>query len=138
MVHQVNVDGLLLKYLQEAKVGQYRRIERAFREACQLDLDKISIETLEAVHGIGPKTARMILLYYLPDSEVVPLDTHILKHLRALGHEGVPKATPPAGPTYQRWEAAFVGEAKKAGMSVRDFDTYVWKLYATSTKATRA
>lgn len=125
------------KHLRKHKVGQYTRILRAFTEVVKIDLDKVSVESLESVHGIGPKTARMTMLYYLPDAEVVPLDTHVLKYLRKLGYMDVPKATPSAGPTYQLWERTFIEEAKKAGMSVRDFDTYVWKMYAKSQNATR-
>lgn len=129
--------GTLMTYLKTIRSGQYTRVERAFREVIELDLDNLSVAALEGVHGIGPKTARMILLYHLPDLEVVPLDTHVLKYLRKLGYEDVPKATPSAGKNYQKWEAIFVEEAKKAGKTVRDFDTMVWQMYAKSLNGTR-
>lgn len=130
--------GALLRHLKEARTGQYTRIEKAFRQVAKLDADTktLTVEALEACHGIGPKTARMIVLYAGPETSVVPLDTHVLKYLRKLGYD-CPKATPPAGPKYRYWESVFVSEAKKAGMSVRDFDTYVWKMYAKSTQPTR-
>lgn len=130
-------DNVLMDVLREVRTGQYARVERAFREVINLDLDNLTVASLESVHGIGPKTARMLILYAKPGMEVVPLDTHVLKYLRKLGYENVPKATPPAGPSYRRWEATFIEEAKKAGMSVRDFDTRVWKMYAKSQNPTR-
>jgi thermostable 8-oxoguanine DNA glycosylase len=131
-VRSAMVKGTLMATLTKHRVGQYGRIYKAFTQVVELDLDNISVASLESVHGIGPKTARMTLLYYLPDAEVVPLDTHILKYLRKLGYEDAPKATPPSGKTYEKWEAIFVAEAKKAGATVREFDTYVWRMYAKS------
>jgi thermostable 8-oxoguanine DNA glycosylase len=123
-------NDVLMDSLKLAKVGQYKRIERAFREAINLNLDEISVEMLEMVHGIGAKTARMIMLYYQPTLEVVPLDTHVLKWLKAQGYENVPKVTPAPGKTYLKWEQIFIEEAKKRKVSVRDLDTTVWQQYA--------
>lgn len=128
--------GYLMDALKKVKVGQYTRIHRAFTEVIELNLDTVSVESLESVHGIGPKTARMIMLYYQPNLSVVPLDTHVLKHLRVLGYDA-PKSTPAPGNTYKKWEQIFIEEAKKAGMSVREYDTYVWKKYAKSLNSQR-
>lgn len=123
-------NGTLYDHLKVCKIGQYRRIFMAFRAAVDLDLDFISVPALEAIPGIGPKTARMIILYYDPKADCAVLDTHILKWLREKGIPKVPKSTPPAGPTYNRLEKAFQDLAKKARKSVRDLDTEVWKRYA--------
>lgn len=130
--------GTLLGHLQAIRTGQYGRIERAFREVVEIDADPdtLTVEALEAVHGIGPKTARMIVLYAGPDTAVVPLDTHVLKYLRKLGYENVPKATPSSGAKYRYWESVFIKEAAKARMSVREFDTMVWQMYAKSLNGT--
>jgi hypothetical protein len=122
--------GMLKRKLKEHRMGQYKRIEKAFRAAVKLDLDQISIDLLETVPGIGPKTARMIILYYDPTADCVPLDTHILKWLREQGVPGVPKSTPPAGNSYRSLENIFRLEAKLRGMTVRELDTQVWKSYA--------
>ncbi len=61
--------------------------------------------------------------------DVVPLDTHLLKWLRAQGYDA-PKSTPPAGPKYAALEEAFVREAHLRNVSVRELDTQVWKQYA--------
>jgi hypothetical protein len=122
--------GLLGKNLRKVRFGQYNRINRAFRQVIELNLDNLSVETLESVKGIGPKTARFIILYYKPKSEVVPLDTHVLRWLREHGYNA-PKSTPPAGKKYQELEQAFVKEAKKRRLSVKELDTIVWQTYAT-------
>jgi hypothetical protein len=120
---------ILLPTLQRIKTGQYQRLDKAFRQVVLLDLDNLTLESLEAIPGLGPKTARMTLLYQKPGVEVAPLDTHVLKHLKALGYEKVPKSTPPAGKSYLYWESVFIQEAKKSGMSVRAYDTMVWQRY---------
>ena len=115
--------------LRHFKMGQYKRINKAFRAAVNLDLDKLTIEALESVPGLGPKTARMIILYYEPNVECIPLDTHILKWLRANGYNA-PKSTPQAGKKYRELELAFLAEGKKRGLTPREWDTQIWKSYA--------
>ena len=110
-------------------MGQYTRINKAFRAAVNLDLDNLTIESLESVPGLGPKTARMVILYYEPNAECIPLDTHILKWLRANGYDA-PKSTPQAGKKYRELELAFLAEGKKRGLTPAEWDTQVWKSYA--------
>lgn len=111
------------------RMGQYKRINKAFRQAVKLDLDNLTLESLESVHGLGMKTSRMTILYYEPNAEVVPLDTHVLKWLKAQGYDA-PKATPGSRKKYLELEQAFIAEARKRNVSVRDLDTQVWKSYA--------
>jgi thermostable 8-oxoguanine DNA glycosylase len=120
----------LLPYLKAVKMGQYKRIEKAFREVVKLDVTKdLTVEKLEAIPGIGPKTARFIVLYTDPDSQCVPLDTHILKYLRSKGFDAH-KSTPPAGKKYRWFEEQFKACAIAAGKTVRELDTEVWQRYA--------
>jgi thermostable 8-oxoguanine DNA glycosylase len=121
--------GNLMQHIKFYKLGQYKRIYRAFKEVIELNLDTLSVESLESVHGIGPKTARMIMLYYDPLADCVPLDTHVLKFLKKQGYDA-PKNTPSAGKKYNELELAFQTEAKKAGKTVRELDTEVWLFYA--------
>lgn len=128
-VRLVAQSGLLTLTVELFKFGQYSRIVRGFKEACLLDPDNLHITALEKVTGIGMKTARMIMLYTQPDASVVPLDRHVLKFLRQLGHEA-PEASPSDVPTYSRLEQAFIAEAMKRNVTVRQLDTQVWKSYA--------
>lgn len=126
--------GMLDTSLRAYKFGQYKRIEKAFREVVKLDVMKdLTVEKLEAIPGIGPKTARFIVLYTDPEADCVPLDTHILKYL-AKKCEGtplkIPKSTPPAGKIYNALEELFRGFARQEGKSVRQLDTEVWQSYA--------
>lgn len=116
-----HLDSMLRKH----RMGQYGRISKAFRGAMKLDLDNLTVEALEMVHGIGPKTARFIMLYYKPKSNIVPLDTHVLKFLGELGYT-VPKSTP-TGQHYLRLERAFLAEAGRRNMTAKELDTQVWQ-----------
>lgn len=113
------------------KLGQYNRIERAFRGVLMFQgkLKHISVANLESVYGIGPKTARFFLLHTKPNQKVAVLDTHILKWLRAQGYNA-PKVTPPAGLQYQKWEHCFLTEAQKLNMSPANLDLTIWNSYA--------
>jgi thermostable 8-oxoguanine DNA glycosylase len=121
-------------YLKYYKFGQYNRIEKAFREVIKLDvMIDLTVEKLEVIPGIGPKTARFIVLYTNPEADCVPLDTHILKYLaKNYPAFDVPKSTPPKGPRYNALEDLFKWDAKRQGKSVRALDTEVWKSYANS------
>ena len=123
----------LYKILKRNKLGKYRLLLKAFRAAARLDAERIDIPTLEAVPGIGPKSARLIMLYSAPEANCVPLDTHILKYLAAQGIKDVPKSTPAAGPRYNKLERQFQLLARVQGKTVRELDTEVWNSYAKRT-----
>ena len=120
----------LLSYMKQARLGQYRRLVRCWRESLTLDLRNDPVEAFEAIHGIGPKTARMFMMHSRPNQRLAALDTHVLKHLAANGHT-VPKVTPSSVKDYHRLEQAFLALADAAGQSPADYDLAVWKSYAT-------
>lgn len=123
--------GKLGYYLRKHKLGQYTRINKAMRGMVKIDSATVTLEELEQIHGVGAKTARMLLLYTRPDQEIIPLDTHILKWLRAHDYDA-PKSTPPPGKKYRELEAAFIAEGKKRGLTPKEWDTQVWQQYARS------
>jgi hypothetical protein len=129
VVERMIAERSLMRNLKKHKMGQYDRIAKAFRGMVKIDPQTCTLEELEAIHGVGPKTARMLLLYTRKDLEVIPLDTHILKWLRAHGYNA-PKSTPSPGKKYRDLELAFIAEGKKRGLSPKDWDTQVWKMYA--------
>jgi hypothetical protein len=104
-----------VRYLRIVRAGQYARIAAAFRGVLSLNLRTCTVADLEAVHGIGPKTARMFLLHSRPAQRVAVLDTHILAWLAQCGVADVPRSTPPAGKHYERLELAFLDLCDKAG-----------------------
>lgn len=117
--------------LRESGLGQYNRLAGFMLDSLELpNLRKATLNDLMRVRGVGPKTARMFLMFTRPDQQYAALDTHLLKHLKAHGHK-VPKATPAEGPTYRRLEAAFLDMVKQSGMTVAEYDLKVWRQYAT-------
>lgn len=121
--------GKLGWYLRKHRIGQYGRVNKAFRGMVKIDPATVTLEELEAIHGVGAKTARMLLLYTRPNQEMVPLDTHILKWLRAHGYDA-PKSTPPPGRKYRELELAFIREGRRRGLAPKEWDTKVWQMYA--------
>lgn len=115
--------------LEYLRTGQYTRICFAFWGSRNLDLRTASLEQLEDVYGVGPKTARYFLMHTRPDQQFAALDTHILKHLAENGHD-VPRTTPPAGRRYREIESAFLSLAAAAGKSPADYDIEIWRSYA--------
>jgi hypothetical protein len=125
--------GELGRNLRKVKMGQYKRINKAMRQMVKIDPETVTLEELEQVHGVGAKTARMLLLYTRKNLEVIPLDTHILKWLRAHGYDA-PKSTPPPGKKYRELEKSFIAEGKKRGYDAKTWDTIVWQQYAFANK----
>jgi hypothetical protein len=125
--------GNLRSYLEKHRFGQYTRIEKAFHAAPNLPtMGKsalLTIDQLESIHGIGMKTARMIMMYYKPGSRVAPLDTHILKFLREKGYDA-PKITPSSRKQYLALEKAFLNEADNLKLTPLQLDKQVWQQYA--------
>lgn len=121
----------LLEKLQEFRTGQYTRIEKSLRQLVEADLDvrKCSVEDLEKIHGIGPKTARMIVLHSQKDKFYCVLDTHLLKFLRDELKLDAPKTTP-SGKKYKELEQKFLDYAKKVGKLPANLDLEIWKRYA--------
>lgn len=121
--------GKLGYFLRKHKLGQYTRINKAFRGMVKIDPKTVTLEELEQIHGVGAKTARMLLLYTRPGLDIAPLDTHVLKWLKANGYDA-PKSTPPPGKRYRELEQAFLTEGRKRGHSAKEWDTIVWQMYA--------
>jgi thermostable 8-oxoguanine DNA glycosylase len=109
-----------------AKVGNYGKVFKAFHEVAfaNLDLRTCSPAELEAIHGIGPKTARFFIIWTRQDARVAALDVHILRWMRNLGYDA-PRQTP-SGKRYAVLEAAFLAEADRRGLSPQALDAQIW------------
>jgi thermostable 8-oxoguanine DNA glycosylase len=125
-------NGQLGWALRRAKLGKYGILREAFREVLDLDLRECTVEDLEKVHGIGPKTARFFLLHSRKDIRVAALDTHILKWLRNKGYK-TPKG-PPTGKRYYILEKVFLEEADKLSKKPAVLDLEIWNSYSKSAK----
>lgn len=120
--------GTLREALEFSRIGNYTKLDRAYREVLDLDVDNLTVESLESISGIGPKTARFIILYTQEDAQVAVLDTHILKWLHRLGYQ-VPRATPSKS-KYKEIEDVFLSISKKLGFTPRELDDIIWQSYA--------
>tara|TARA_B100000287_G_scaffold226164_1_gene213394 strand:- start:150 stop:731 length:582 start_codon:yes stop_codon:yes gene_type:complete len=118
-------------YLQHAKFGQYKRIYRALKELAEsgIDLKTCKVEDLEAIHGIGPKTARFIIMHSRPNQRIATLDTHILKWLREQGVP-TPKSTPQSQKVYKDLEEKFLTFCDNWDILPSQLDLQIWKQYS--------
>ena len=119
----------LEEYLKEARLGQYTKLVKAFRGSLGIDLATCSVKDLEAIHGVGAKTARYFMLHTRANQRIACLDTHVIRHMRDLGLTEQ-KGTPPSGPKYEALEQEFLKLSDASGMSPADFDLMIWNKYA--------
>ena len=122
---------VFVAYLKMAKMGQYRRIYRALRDLVEsgIDLKTCTVEELEAIHGIGPKTSRFIIMHSRPNQRLATLDTHILRWMRDQGIE-TPKATPQSKKLYKELEDKFLTLCDKCAILPSQLDLEIWKQYS--------
>lgn len=120
--------------LRKHGFGKYALYQKCFRHAVNLDLRNCTVQDLEAVPGIGPKTARYFLMHSREQAEVAALDTHILKYMREKLNISTPKSTP-VGKKYLKLEAQFIKHAKNIGRPVAELDLEIWKNYTLSKSA---
>jgi len=123
--------GELVEHLKECRIAQHNRIAKLFEDVVDLDLRTCTVDQLENLRGCSPMTARMFLMHTRPNQKMAAIDAHVLKHLATLNIK-VPKATPPAGPTYRRLEADFIRLAEAADMEVAEYDLMIWKQFTNN------
>lgn len=116
--------------LVEIRCGQYSRIARALIALIDenIDPDDTSVEQLERIPGIGPKTSRYFMMR-AHGEEHAALDTHVLKYLRSLGYSA-PRSTPGSKKVYSELEHCFIKEAHARGLTADELDGQVWEHYA--------
>ena len=132
----------LHQWLKYWGTGQYNRISNCLKECTEKFLDPIgkgtnlkvvSVEELERIHGIGPKTARFFVVHSQQNAQHAVLDTHIMKYMGSkYGHYFKTRlgAITPSNPCiYKLIETLFLGEAAKQGMSPAELDLFIWKYY---------
>jgi len=139
----IRVGAHVPRLMKNAGIGCYTSKSKTFDELAYavkthktLNLKTCTVTDLESIYGIGPKTARCFLLHSRENAQVAGLDTHMLKHLRALGYDDVPKSTP-TGKKYLTLEKIVLSLAKRANMSPAEFDLWVWNKYSVGSIARR-
>ena len=122
-------------YVLISKLGQYNKILKAFKFLCEnnIDLSSCSIDELEQIPGVGPKTSRFFLLHSRK-CDVGILDVHLLKWIKSLGYENAPKTTPSDKKIYKKWELVFLDYCKNNNKNPAEFDLEIWKSYAKKEK----
>jgi thermostable 8-oxoguanine DNA glycosylase len=119
--------GKLMPTLQYVKLGQYSRLYDLFKCVTAVDVETVSIEELEKIPGIGPKTSRFFVLHSRPNQQVAVLDTHILSWLREnTNGVTIPRSTPQSTSRYKTIEKLFIAEANKRNINIETFDLQIW------------
>ena len=110
---------------------RYKRIYRAFVELIEsgIDLKTCTVEELESIYGIGPKTARFIIMHSRPNQRLATLDTHILRWMRDQGIDA-PKATPQSQKIYKKLEDKFLTLCDNCAILPSQLDLKIWKQYS--------
>lgn len=123
--------GDLALFLKETGFGCSTIKARGMKELVEsgFDLTTCSVEQLETIYGIGPKTARCFVMHSRENARYAGLDTHILKWLPSLGYK-VPKGTP-SGKNYLRLERLFLQLADLLNKTPAVLDLEVWNAYST-------
>lgn len=118
--------------LKEKGIGCYNNKAITFWQimSSKLDLRTCTTDDLEQYYGIGSKTARCFILHSRKGARLSGLDTHMLKHLREMGVEDVPKSTPSSKKKYMILEQEVLRLADESGMSPADYDLEVWNKYS--------
>lgn len=123
----LDMHGSLLDRIKNHGFGQYTKLEKAFREIADSDLDlrTCSKEDLMQIYGIGRKSASCFLAWTRKGEQVAMLDTHVLAELRDLGHKA-PKSTPSSKKEYDRLEKIWLDHCKLLKVNPIEYDLQVW------------
>lgn len=97
-----------------------------FEAACSgLDPATCSVDQLEALYGVGPKSARYFVLHTRRNAKVACLDTHVLKWLSYYTGYTIPTQTP-TKKKYLELEQIFLKIADVMSISPADLDLKIW------------
>ena len=124
----------LMQYLKKHKLAPYQQRYNSFSDVVRLlpdDLSEVTVDELQAVRGIGPKTSRFFLTHSREDFNEPILDTHILRFLRDMGHN-VPSVTPQSPKKYAQVAEIFKSYARSVNKTVAELDLEVWKSFSKS------
>lgn len=116
--------------MKSCGIGCYNQKARTFQALANsgLNLKKCTLDELEAIPGIGPKTARCFLLHSRPNQPYAGLDVHVVRFLGDLGYEV--RSGTPSGNRYRVLEKAFLAVCDGMKISPAELDLRVWNIYS--------
>ena len=120
--------GSLIRALTKVRMGQYKRISKAFEALATsgLDLRTCSIADLEKIPGLYLKTSRFFIVHSRPDQEYAILDSHLLRHMRENLGIKTPKVTPTNPKVYYALEKQLQYVVRASGKTMAQYDLEVW------------
>lgn len=123
-------DSALRHMVTLHRLGQYRRVVRAFTDIVKLKdkLSTVTVDELEQVYGVGRKTASFFVVHSQANARHAVLDTHILHWLRDNGHDA-PMVTP-SRRKYVELEQVFLDYCDQAQKTPAELDLEIWKKYS--------
>jgi thermostable 8-oxoguanine DNA glycosylase len=141
------VYGMLGQRIRNARLGCYGKLEKAFRQLANsnLNLYNCKLEELMSIHGVGRKSASCFLAWTRKDVKVAMLDTHLLKYLRQVQDNirlgsfdkwkeyrtiVIPKSTPSSKKLYDTLEKFYLEICEFRKVNPTEFDLEIWKHYA--------
>lgn len=133
LIKKSKADGRLLDDLKNSKLGQFNRMVKSFDKATEYEykLSKITLNELETIPGVGPKTSRFFLLHSRKNQAFAVLDTHVLHYMRDQGLTAF-KSTP-SKKDYAKVEQIFLNHAKTINKTIADLDLEIWTKYSGTT-----
>lgn len=131
-IRAMNSDGNLPQKLMDSRLGQYTRLVCCFRAliSSDINLSNCTVEDLEFIHGIGPKTARFFMTCNREHVRHAVIDTHLLKYMNQYMGITVPSTTPGSQREYTRLEKLYLDHVDSLGVNPAELDLAIWKIYA--------
>jgi len=118
--------------LRKSGLGCWKIKSRTLDQLVHADMDlhECTLEDLEAIKGIGPKTARCFLLHSRPNQRLAGLDTHVRKYMRSKGID-IPNGSL-SRKKYLHYEEKWLELCDEEGKEPHELDLEVWNLYQVS------
>lgn len=137
LLRAANRRGLLRAYLEKHKLGQYGRLMNVFSACLQdsFDVCTCTLDDLESIAGVGPKTSRFFLSYTRPGTQYAILDTHVLAYMRDVMGLEAPRSTPPLK-LYRALEMAYLTHAAELNRDPAELDLDIWREYSSRRRQT--